>query len=157
MKTQATNEQLKEMVKSTYSQIAEQSKEENASSCCGATGCATVDNAIMAEDYSGLKGYDSNSDLGLGCGLPTQYAHMKEGDTVIDLGSGAGNCLLMPQASTLPSGDRVMHVVLCPYPWRDHKARRNLPLLTSQRARSLPLATRPAPSGLKATLKKPDS
>lgn len=91
MKTQTTNEQLKEMVKATYSQIAEQSKEENVSSCCGATGCATVDNAIMAEDYSGLIGYDSNSDLGLGCGLPTKYAHMKEGDTVIDLGSGAGN------------------------------------------------------------------
>ena len=91
MKTQPTNEQLKEMVKATYSQIAEQSKEENENSCCGATGCATQDSAIMAEDYSGLKGYDSNADLGLGCGLPTQHARMKEGDTVIDLGSGAGN------------------------------------------------------------------
>jgi ubiquinone/menaquinone biosynthesis C-methylase UbiE len=46
---------------------------------------------IMADDYSSLEGYNPDADLGLGCGIPTQYAKMKEGDTVIDLGSGAGN------------------------------------------------------------------
>lgn len=86
--------QLKELVKEKYSQIAHQSLQQNLSSCCGATSsCCTTDEAsgIMADDYTKLEGYNPDADLGLGCGLPTQYAKMKEGDTVIDLGSGAGN------------------------------------------------------------------
>lgn len=87
-----TSEDLKQLVKDKYSEIAEQDREQNASSCCGATGgCATIDSAIMAEDYTQLNGYVPTADLGLGCGLPTEYAQLKEGDTVIDLGSGAGN------------------------------------------------------------------
>ena len=46
---------------------------------------------IMSEDYSKLEGYNPDADLGLGCGLPTEFAQISEGDTVIDLGSGAGN------------------------------------------------------------------
>lgn len=45
----------------------------------------------MNEDYQTLDGYHPEADLGLGCGLPTQYAKIKKGDTIIDLGSGAGN------------------------------------------------------------------
>lgn len=86
-----TSEQLKQIVKDKYSIIAEQDKETNESSCCGATGCSTVDYKVMADDYSNLKGYAADADLGLGCGLPTEFAQMKEGDTVVDLGSGAGN------------------------------------------------------------------
>lgn len=87
------NTQLKTLVQEKYSQIATQSKEQNASSCCGATACCDGDNVynIMADDYSNLKGYNPDADLGLGCGLPTEFAKIKEGDTVIDLGSGAGN------------------------------------------------------------------
>jgi arsenite methyltransferase len=92
MKTQETSERLKEIVKEKYGQIAEQSKSVNESSCCGATcGCSTVDYTVMADDYSKLKGYNPDADLGLGCGLPTEFALIKEGDTVVDLGSGAGN------------------------------------------------------------------
>jgi SAM-dependent methyltransferase len=92
MTTTETSEQLKQIVKEKYSQIAEQTKEANESSCCGATcGCATIDYTIMADDYTKLKGYVADADLGLGCGLPTEFALIKEGDTVIDLGSGAGN------------------------------------------------------------------
>ena len=84
--------QLKELVKEKYSEIANQSKETNASSCCGATGCGNNDvYSIMADDYSKLDGYNPDADLGLGCGLPTEFAKIKNGDTVIDLGSGAGN------------------------------------------------------------------
>ncbi|HRX00971.1 MAG TPA: arsenite methyltransferase [Cyclobacteriaceae bacterium] len=87
-----TSDHLKEIVKETYGNIADQSREQNAASCCGATcGCSTVDEAIMAEDYEKLEGYVKDADLGLGCGLPTEYAQIKEGDVVIDLGSGAGN------------------------------------------------------------------
>lgn len=90
MKTE-TGEQLKQMVKEKYGQIAEQSKTTNATSCCGATGCGTIDYSVMADDYTQLEGYVANVDLGLGCGLPTEFAQIKAGDTVVDLGSGAGN------------------------------------------------------------------
>jgi SAM-dependent methyltransferase len=85
--------QLKQLVKEKYSEIATQSKEVNASSCCGATAPCCGDDVynIMADDYSKLEGYNPDADLGLGCGLPTEFAKISEGDTVIDLGSGAGN------------------------------------------------------------------
>ncbi|QNF32919.1 arsenite methyltransferase [Adhaeribacter swui] len=86
-----TAEELKQIVKEKYGEIALQSKTQNESSCCGATSCGVTDLTIMAEDYSHLSGYQATADLGLGCGLPTEYARLKEGDTVLDLGSGAGN------------------------------------------------------------------
>lgn len=91
METAETSNELKQIVKDKYSQIAEQSKESNESSCCGATGCATVDYTVMSDDYSNVKGYEATADLGLGCGLPTEFAKISEGNTVVDLGSGAGN------------------------------------------------------------------
>ncbi len=88
----STNQELKELVKEKYGEIARQSKEQNETSCCGSScGCSTVDFAVMAEDYSKLSGYVADADLGLGCGLPTEFAQIKQGDTVVDLGSGAGN------------------------------------------------------------------
>ena len=87
-----TNENdLKELVKQKYSEIALQDKDANQSSCCGAGGCSTEVYNIMTDDYSDMKGYNPDADLGLGCGLPTQFAKIKKGDVVIDLGSGAGN------------------------------------------------------------------
>jgi len=84
--------ELKELVKEKYSEIATQSKQVNASSCCGSTVCCGDDvYNIMADDYSKMEGYVADADLGLGCGLPTEFAKISEGDTVIDLGSGAGN------------------------------------------------------------------
>jgi len=87
------NEQeIKEMVKEKYGAIARQSKEQNQSSCCGSTcGCSDVDFSVMAEDYKTLPGYVPDADLALGCGLPTEFAQIKPGDTVVDLGAGAGN------------------------------------------------------------------
>ncbi len=101
----ATSEELKQIVKEKYSEIAEQSKHQNETSCCGiGSGCETGDEAIMAEDYSKLTGYAADADLGLGCGLPTQHAKIQEGDIVIDLGSGAGNDAFVARSVTGPSG-----------------------------------------------------
>ncbi len=88
-----TDYELKEMVKQKYSEIALQDKDTNSSSCCGATSSCCGDEVynIMSDDYTKLEGYNPDADLGLGCGLPTEFAKIKEGDTVIDLGSGAGN------------------------------------------------------------------
>lgn len=86
-----TQDNVKEMVRQKYSEIALQDKETNESSCCGSGCCTTEVFNIMADDYTTLEGYNPDADLGLGCGLPTQFAKIKKGDTVIDLGSGAGN------------------------------------------------------------------
>ena len=105
MNTLETSEQLKELVKEKYGQIADQSKAQNETSCCGATcGCSTVDYTIMADDYSKLAGYVQDADLGLGCGLPTEFALIKPGDTVVDLGSGAGNDAFVARAITGEKG-----------------------------------------------------
>ena len=84
-------DQLKELVRQKYSEIALQDKETNQSSCCGSSCCSTEVYTIMSEEYKDLEGYNPDADLGLGCGLPTQFAKIQPGQTVIDLGSGAGN------------------------------------------------------------------
>ncbi len=99
-----TDEQLKELVKQKYSEIALQDKETNMSSCCGSGGCSTEVYNIMSDDYSNLDGYNPDADLGLGCGLPTQFAKIKKGDVVIDLGSGAGNDCFIARAETGEAG-----------------------------------------------------
>ena len=99
-----TSEELKKIVKEKYSEIALQSKEQNENSCCGVGGCATVDYAIFSENYTGREGYHADADLGLGCGLPTEFAQIKEGDTIVDLGSGAGNDCFVARAITGASG-----------------------------------------------------
>ena len=98
------NSEIKEMVKQKYSEIALQNKETNASSCCGAGGCSTEVYNIMSEEYDELNGYNPDADLGLGCGLPTNFAKIKKGDTVVDLGSGAGNDCFVARAETGETG-----------------------------------------------------
>jgi SAM-dependent methyltransferase len=99
-----TAEDLKEIVRQKYSEIALQDKSTNASSCCGAGGCSTEVYNIMSDDYTALEGYNADADLGLGCGLPTQFAKIRPGDTVIDLGSGAGNDCFVARAETGVNG-----------------------------------------------------
>lgn len=97
-------EEQKKIVRNKYSQIAEQNKATNAASCCGAGDCSTEVYNIMTDDYSKLAGYNSDADLGLGCGLPTQFAKIKKGDIVIDLGSGAGNDCFVARYETGETG-----------------------------------------------------
>jgi arsenite methyltransferase len=119
-----TQEQLKELVRQKYSEIALQDKETNASSCCGATSCCGGEEVynIMADDYSQLEGYNPDADLGLGCGLPTQFARIKKGDVVIDLGSGAGNDAFIARHETGETG-KVIGIDFTPA--MIEKARRN--------------------------------
>jgi arsenite methyltransferase len=98
------SEEIKEMVRQKYSEIALQDKESNESSCCGSGGCSTEVYNIMSEEYADLKGYESDADLGLGCGLPTQFAKISKGDVVVDLGSGAGNDCFVARAETGETG-----------------------------------------------------
>lgn len=99
-----SQEKLKAIVREKYSQIAVQDKTTNQSSCCGAGGCSTEVYNIMSDDYTSISGYNPEADLGLGCGLPTEFARISEGDVVIDLGSGAGNDCFVARAATGPAG-----------------------------------------------------
>jgi ubiquinone/menaquinone biosynthesis C-methylase UbiE len=99
-----TQEQIKEMVRQKYSEIALQDKESNEASCCGSGCCSTEVYNIMTDDYSNMEGYNPDADLGLGCGLPTQFARIKKGDVVIDLGSGAGNDCFIARSETGETG-----------------------------------------------------
>lgn len=99
-----TDEELKEIVRAKYAEIALQDKETNTASCCGSGCCSTEVYNIMSEDYTQLGGYAADADLGLGCGLPTEFAQIWPGDTVIDLGSGAGNDCFIARAITGEKG-----------------------------------------------------
>ncbi|GEO08390.1 arsenite methyltransferase [Segetibacter aerophilus] len=99
-----TQDNVKELVRQKYSEIALQDKETNESSCCGSGCCSTEVYNIMADDYTNLEGYNAAADLGLGCGLPTQFAKIKKGDVVIDLGSGAGNDVFIARNETGETG-----------------------------------------------------
>lgn len=99
-----TEQELKDLVKQKYSEIALQDKETNMSSCCGSGCCSTEVYNIMSEDYTKLEGYNEDADLGLGCGLPTEFAQIKAGDTVVDLGSGAGNDCFIARSITGDKG-----------------------------------------------------
>lgn len=100
-----TPELLKEMVREKYGAIAKQS------TSCGCCGCgSSQDNSgealysVFSENYEQLQGYHADADLQLGCGLPTEYAQIKSGDTVVDLGSGAGNDCFVARSLTGSTG-----------------------------------------------------
>jgi SAM-dependent methyltransferase len=97
-------DKLKDIVKEKYSEIALGNKILNSASCCGATNVSNEVYNIMTDDYSKLKGYNNSADLGLGCGLPTEFAMIDPGDIVVDLGSGAGNDCFIARHETGPSG-----------------------------------------------------
>lgn len=95
-----TSEELKKIVQEKYSEIARGED----SSCCGSDSCSPEVYNIMTDDYSEVQGYTADADLGLGCGLPTQFAKIQNGDTVIDLGSGAGNDCFIARHETGGTG-----------------------------------------------------
>ncbi len=102
MKT--TEEGLKKIVQKKYALIAEQPKSVNQASCCGAGHASNKVYNIMMDDYTAVEGYVGEADLGLGCGLPTQFAQIQPGDTVLDLGSGAGNDCFVARHETGETG-----------------------------------------------------
>jgi arsenite methyltransferase len=97
---------LKLIVKEKYGKIADQGGLANQSSCCSNNcGCSDSTYTVFSDDYSKLKGYNPDADLGLGCGIPTEYAGIKPGDHVLDLGSGAGNDCFVARAIVGETGN----------------------------------------------------
>jgi len=100
-----TSEEIKEMVKEKYGQIARQATQQKAESpCCCGCGPYTIDYSVMSDDYKGIEGYYDDADLGLGCGLPTEFAKIQKGETVLDLGAGAGNDVFIARRYVGESG-----------------------------------------------------
>ena len=100
----AMTENIKETVRNKYAEIALQTAATNQASCCGSGCCSTEVYNIMTDDYSQVNGYNPDADLGLGCGLPVQFAGIQKGNVVIDLGSGAGNDCFVARAETGETG-----------------------------------------------------
>jgi len=92
---------LKKLVYDKYSQIAKDGTKSTC--CCSGAGKTDIYN-IQTGDYSDLKGYEEDADLGPGCGVPTKFAGLKPGDTVVDLGSGAGNDCFVARAEVGENG-----------------------------------------------------
>jgi len=99
-KKMKNSEELKNVVKEKYGEIAVSSPQ---SGCCGTTSSCCSDSTnvefvMIGDEYKNLNGYVADADLGLGCGIPTEFADIKKGDTVVDLGSGAGNDVFVARA-----------------------------------------------------------
>lgn len=96
-----TSEELKNVVKEKYAEIATATLK---TSCCSPSNKKVIAYSMINDDYSKLDGYVVDADLNLGCGLPTEFARIEEGDTVIDLGSGAGNDVFIARSIVGESG-----------------------------------------------------
>jgi arsenite methyltransferase len=100
------SEDIKRIIKDKYGEIAKGTGEQNQSSCCcQPSDChSSVDYTLFSESYEKLDGHNPDADLNLGCGIPTQYAGIRKGDSVLDLGSGAGNDCFVARAVVGESG-----------------------------------------------------
>jgi SAM-dependent methyltransferase len=103
-----TNEEVKNAVKETYGKIAVEK-----TSCCGPNcGCETDDSQVasvmMNDKYTDVnEKIVEAADLGLGCGIPTAYADMQEGMTILDLGSGVGIDVFLAAEKVGPTGKAI--------------------------------------------------
>ena len=93
---------IKNVVRDKYAKIVSATE----STCCCGCGSAdpVKDYTVFSDSYHHLQGYLQEADLNLGCGLPTEFAGIKPGDHVLDLGSGAGNDCFVARAETGENG-----------------------------------------------------
>lgn len=84
------SKEIKDSVKKTYTEVVTSGN--NAGCGCGPSSCGSqLQDWTLSESYEKVDGYSEEADYALGCGIPTKDAKIKSGDTVLDLGSGAGN------------------------------------------------------------------
>ena len=108
-------EEIKKVVREGYAKIAKQDSSccVPANSCCGSTDLAQDTSKSIGYTEEELKAVREGANLGLGCGNPVALASLKEGETVLDLGSGAGfDCFLA--ANRVGNTGRVIGVDMTP-------------------------------------------
>lgn len=86
---------IKKTIRKTYGEIALQDSNAGSSSCCAPGCCSGIDSpvqtaTVIGYDTSELESVPQASVLGAGCGAPVRFADLQKGETVVDLGSGAG-------------------------------------------------------------------
>jgi arsenite methyltransferase len=109
-----TEDEIRTLVRDRYGAIAREG-----ASCCSPVSCGC--GPEMAPDglnmignaYAGVAGHLAEADLNLGCGVPTRHAALAPGETVLDLGSGAGNDAFIARHEVGPDG-RVIGVDMTP-------------------------------------------
>ena len=109
------DKKIKKVVKEGYARIAKQDSSccVPVNSCCGKTDLAQDISKKIGYTEEELKAVPEGANLGLGCGNPVALASLKEGDTVLDLGSGAGfDCFLA--ANKVGRKGRVIGVDMTP-------------------------------------------
>ena len=99
--------QLREIVRQKYAEIAKKSQSGCSTSCCGTGEQAEADYSMIGDAYDGVSGYVADADLGLGCGLPVEHAGLRSGQTVLDLGSGAGLDVFVARKEVGESGQLI--------------------------------------------------
>ena len=109
------DKQIKKVVREGYAKIAKQDSSCCApvNSCCGSTDLAQDISKSIGYTEEELKAVPEGANLGLGCGNPVALASLREGETVLDLGSGAGfDCFLA--AGKVGENGRVIGVDMTP-------------------------------------------
>ena len=103
-----TADGIKKSVKSNYAKVAK-----GGVSCCGTASSAGNISKRIGYTKEDLEAIPEGADLGLGCGNPVAFASLKEGEVVLDLGSGAGiDCFI--SANKVGKNGRVIGVDMTP-------------------------------------------
>jgi arsenite methyltransferase len=97
------DKEAKKVVKENYARVAKQNGSCCSSICCGTSKSKEISRKIGYTDED-LEAAPSGSNLGLGCGNPTALASIKTGETVLDLGSGAGFDCFLASSKVGPEG-----------------------------------------------------
>jgi hypothetical protein len=104
---------IKKTIRKTYSKIALQDSNESGTSCCAPTCCSggnggigspTHAATVVGYEISELESVPQASILGVGCGAPVKFADLQRGETVVDLGSGAGIDIFLSAKKVTPDG-----------------------------------------------------
>ncbi len=113
------HEAIREAVRNRYGRIAAKAGEAEGAeeSCCGPSCCGgteeTSSSTALGYDNEQLRQIPEGADLGLGSGNPVAIAHLREGETVLDLGSGGGVDSFLASEKVGPSG-KVIGVDMTP-------------------------------------------
>jgi SAM-dependent methyltransferase len=99
-----TPNDLRESVRRKYAEIAKAAESGCSSPACCSETEAVGPYSMIGDAYEGIGGYVAEADLGLGCGLPVEHAGLKRGQTVLDLGSGAGLDAFIARREVGPTG-----------------------------------------------------